>query len=193
MNSTFPPGAFGVPTDTLRPPAPTSAKAPAGGNSWEQQIDDADLLATLNTLIEVNRVGEFVFRICAGRAQSDSLHALFDRRATEYRQATTELQMIALRRGLQPEPGDKMIAALRSVWSLASARWSGLNDGTLLAECEAGEGVTRRRLHDAMDQVLPADVRAAVCRHIEDVARSLDSLHEHRSQPVTDAMPSPGV
>ena len=193
MNSTLQQAAFStwnVPSDTLRASALASKTTPAEVDSWAHQIDDTDLLATLNTLIEVNRVGEFVFRICAGRVQSVSLHALFDRRATEYRQSTTELQMIAMRRGLQPEPGDKMIAALRSVWSLASARWASLNDGTLLAECEAGEGVTRRRLHDAMNQVLPADVRAAVCRHIEDVARSLDSLHEHRSHLATESAPS---
>lgn len=144
---------------------------------------DSDALTheVLHTLVEVSQMGECIFRACAEQARSADIRALMQRRANEYAQGTAELQLLALRHGLEPMSRDDMVAAMHQAWFSTRPPIDRQPDSELLAECDGGEDVALQLFAEAMGNALPSDIHDAVRRQIEGVTRYHD-----RTRPLRD-------
>lgn len=136
----------------------------------------------LCTLVEVSQLGECIFRACAERARSGDVRALMLRRAGEYAQGTAEMQLLALRHGLEPMSRDDLVAAMHQAWFSTRPPIDQQPDSRLLEECDGGEDVALQLFAEAMANRLPSDIHEAVRRQIEGVTRYHDRTRELRDQ-----------
>ncbi len=133
-----------------------------------------DLTDLLNDLIETCKDGEFGFDACAKKVQSGELRSLFLARAEECQKAAQELQALVVQYGGKPESGGSAAGALHRGWVAVRGTLTSHSDRSMLDECERGEDTALARYRDALQQDLPANVRAVVERQAEGARRNHD-------------------
>jgi uncharacterized protein (TIGR02284 family) len=84
--------------------------------------------------------------------------------------------------GGKPETGGSMTGALHRGWVDVKSAVTDRSDHAILAECEKGEDVAKKRYHDALEEDLPADVRAIVERQYQGVLQTHDRVRDLRDQ-----------
>lgn len=135
-------------------------------------MDHKDIINTLNRLIETSKDGEYGFRTTAEHMKDPELRRLFMTRAEECRQAAAELQTLVMQHGGSAEDGGSASGALHRGWVAVKSKLSGYTDLAMLEESERGEDVALQRYRDALEQALPAALRAVVERQYEGVKRN---------------------
>ncbi len=145
-------------------------------------MDNDDVIAALNTLIETCKDGEYGFRTSAEHVKSAQLRQVFTSRADECRQGATELQSLVTRLGGKAETGSSASGTLHRGWVSLKGTLTGDSDLAALNECERGEDAALDRYRDAIKQDLPADVAAVVQRQYEGVKRNHDQIRTLRDQ-----------
>jgi uncharacterized protein (TIGR02284 family) len=140
------------------------------------------IVSVLNDLIETSKDGEAGFRKAAEDASNPELKALFLSRAQLCTQAVAELQTTIHALGGKAEDRGSATGALRRGWVDVKSAVKGRSDHEILADCEKGEDVAKKRYREALDKELPADVRMLVERQYEGVLRNHDRVRELRDQ-----------
>jgi hypothetical protein len=136
----------------------------------------ADVVATLNGLIETCRVGESGYRDRAQQVRSPALAATLRARAEECgvaaSQLISQLEVFGGRApgGRAPHPGG---------FDDATAP-SGAGDLVVLEECERGEDAALESYLQALQRGLPAPVQQLVERQLEGVRRNHDDIRRMR-------------
>lgn len=143
-------------------------------------MDNADILSTLNTLIETCKDGEYGFQECAEHVKAPELRQLLSRRSRDCHDAAIALQNEVLRLGGKPDTGGSAAGALHRGWVAVRARLSTYEDAALLAECERGEDAALARYRDALRQPLPESVRMLIERQCDGVQRNHDQVRSLR-------------
>ncbi|KAG0165050.1 hypothetical protein DFQ30_009021 [Apophysomyces sp. BC1015] len=138
------------------------------------------VVSILNELIETSKDGEAGFRKAAQDASSPDLKALFASRAQLCSQAADELQAAVHSLGGRAEDHGSASGALRRGWIDLKSTVKSRNDHEILADCEKGEDVAKKRYGNALNNALPTDVRIMVERQYEGVLKTHDRVRELR-------------
>jgi uncharacterized protein (TIGR02284 family) len=141
-----------------------------------------NVVSELNDLVETSKDGEKGFRKAAEDTHDTQLKSLFVSRADDCARGARELQDTVQQLGGKPDTGGSMTGALHRGWVDLKSAVSNRSDHEILAECEKGEDVAKKRYHDALEKELPADVRAIVERQYQGVQQNHDRIRDLRDQ-----------
>jgi len=139
-------------------------------------------VSVLNDLIETSKDGEQGFLKAAEDATDPKLKTLFTSRAEECARAVRELQARVVQLGGKPEDRGSVSGALHRGWVDVKSALSSRDNHAILAECERGEDVAKKRYREALDKDLPADVRALVELQFQGVLQNHDRIRDLRDQ-----------
>ncbi len=142
-------------------------------------MDNDDVIATLNDLIETSRDGEQGFRTCADGVKSAQLKQMFQQAANRCAQAVSELQAKVRAFGGDPERRGSVSGSLHRAWVDIKSTITGMDEAAV-AECERGEEVATKAYEDALSKGLPADVRSMVERQYQGVRQHQDRVRQLR-------------
>jgi uncharacterized protein (TIGR02284 family) len=142
-------------------------------------------VSVLNDLIETSKDGEQGFLKAAEDATDPKLKTLFAGRAEECARAVRELQARVVQLGGKPEDRGSVTGALHRGWVDVKSALSSRDNHAILAECERGEDVAKKRYREALDKDLPADVRALVELQFQGVIQNHDRIRDLRDQYAT--------
>ena len=143
-------------------------------------MDNDDVIATLNDLVETSRDGEEGFRTCADAVKNAQLEEVFQQAASRCAQAVGELQAKVRALGGDPERRGSVSGSLHRAWVDVKSTITGMDEAAVLAECERGEEVARKAYEDALSKDLPGDVRSMVERQYQGVRQHQDRVHQLR-------------
>ncbi|MBV9923437.1 MAG: PA2169 family four-helix-bundle protein [Acidobacteria bacterium] len=136
---------------------------------------NAEVISTLNGLIETCRDGQEGFRTAAEGVRGAELRELFGRYSQQRAAFAGELQTEVRRLGGDPENTGSLVASLHRGWMGLRAALEGGDERAIVSECERGEGVALEAYRDALGTDMPANVRATVERQFAEIkeARNL--------------------
>lgn len=139
-----------------------------------------ELIATLNTLIETSRDGDNGFTDCADDAKDAALRAYFTICATRCREAVQTLDRIVKHYGGTPEQVGSIAGSANRAWLNLRAAMSSNSDLAVLEECERAEDAAIKAYRRALEQHLPADVRAVVKAQYDGALENHDRVRAMR-------------
>ncbi|HYD79040.1 MAG TPA: PA2169 family four-helix-bundle protein [Paucimonas sp.] len=145
-------------------------------------MDKDDIISTLNDLIETCKDGEAGFRSCAAEIRDTQTKSFLESRAQTCAAAAGELQGLVISYGGDPETGSSLSGALHRRWIDIKSAVTGHDDHAILAECERGEDIAVKSYRNALEKVLPAEVRNVVERQYQGVLRNHDQVKALRDQ-----------
>lgn len=137
-------------------------------------------ISTLNNLIETLNDGQEGFRSAAEDIQSPDLKSLFTKYSSQRAQFAGELKELVLTLGDSPADGGSVAGAVHRGWIDLKAALMSKDDHAILAECERGEDVAVAAYRKALEEELPAHVRAVVQRQAGDVKSAHDRVRNLR-------------
>src|SRR5215207_11725423 len=120
---------------------------------------DAEVISTLNGLIETCRDGREGFRAAAEGVRSAELRELFHAYARQRASFAGELQDEVRRLGGEPEQTGSLVATLHRGWMGLRAALEGDDDAAVVSECGRGEDVALSNYRAALGRDMPASVR----------------------------------
>jgi uncharacterized protein (TIGR02284 family) len=130
---------------------------------------DAEVISTLNNLIETCRDGQEGFRAAAEGVKGAELRELFHSYAHQRAGFVGALQDEVRRLGGEPEQEGSLVASLHRGWMGLRAALEGGDDRAVASECERGEEAAMGAYRAALNRDLPASVRAMVERQFAEV------------------------
>jgi len=137
---------------------------------------DAEVISTLNSLIETCRDGQEGFRTAAEGVRSAELRELFHWYARQRAAFAGELQDEVRRLGGEPEQTGSLVASLHRGWMGLRAALEGGDERAISGECERGEEVAMSAYRSALDTDMPASVRALVERQFAEIREARHQL-----------------
>jgi uncharacterized protein (TIGR02284 family) len=156
---------------------------PAVGVAQKEELtmDNHDVIATLNDLLEISRDGEQGFRTCAEGVRSPNLKALFEAAARRCAEGAAELDAKVRSLGGEPAQGGSIGGSMHRVWTNIKSTITGMSEHAVLAECERGEDAAKAAYEAALQKSLPADVRTLVDRQYQGVKANHDRVRNLRN------------
>ena len=130
---------------------------------------DAEVVSTLNELIETCRDGQEGFRTAAEGVRGAELRELFHGYALQRAGFAGELQDEVRRLGGEPVQTGSLVASLHRGWMGLRAALEGGDDRAIVGECERGEGVALETYRSALGTDMPAGVRTMVERQFAEI------------------------
>ena len=130
---------------------------------------DAEVVSTLNELIETCRDGQEGFRTAAEGVRGAELRELFQGYAVQRAAFAGELQDEVRRLGGEPEQTGSLVASLHRGWMGLRAALEGGDERAIAGECERGEEAAMSAYRSALDRDMPASVRAMVERQFAEI------------------------
>lgn len=130
---------------------------------------DAEVISTLNDLIETCRDGQEGFRTAAEGVRGAELRELFHAYARQRAGFTSELQDEVRRLGGEPERTGSLVATLHRGWMGLRAALEGNDDRAVVGECVRGEEVALETYRAALGTDMHASVRAMVERQFAEI------------------------
>jgi uncharacterized protein (TIGR02284 family) len=134
-------------------------------------MDNPQIVATLNHLIQQGKDGELALLACAGHARNDTLRQMLQRRSDHARWSTMELQEIVRDFGGQPRSTGRLGGRLRRLAFSLRGVLLGWSDSALLDQCERVQAQAMGHYRRALDAPLPPTVRKVVLRQFEGIQR----------------------
>lgn len=132
-------------------------------------LENEQTLRTLAELILVNRSSERGFQACTRLAEDGACRALLAANASRRGAAACELEQVAHALGAAPEDATRGIVVGRRGWLEFPFLPTGVDDATLLARCEHAEGHVLEVYRNALDDVLPDELRSVLQQQFEGV------------------------
>lgn len=130
---------------------------------------DAEVVSTLNHLIETCRDGQEGFRTAAEGVRRADLRELFGRYSRQRAGFVGELQDEVRRLGGDPERTGSLVASLHRGWMGLRAALEGGDEHAIVGECGRGEDVAMAAYRDALGTDMPANVRSMVERQFAEI------------------------
>lgn len=140
------------------------------------EMDNDDVLDTLNDLLESCRDGEFGYRECAEHVKAQNLKAVLHRHEQACKDAGMELQALIAQLGGKADEGGSVMGAMHRGWVSVRATLAGNNDQAMMDECERGEDSALASYRKALKKDLPASVRSVVQRQSDGAQRNHDQI-----------------
>jgi uncharacterized protein (TIGR02284 family) len=145
-------------------------------------MNNDDVISTLNDLIETSKDGEQGFRTCAEDIKDAQMKSFFTSRAQSCAEAAAELQQEVRALGGNPETSSSISGALHRRWVDIKGVITGKDDEAILNECERGEDVAKRSYETALAKTLPANIKSIVERQYNGVLKNHDQVKAMRNQ-----------
>jgi uncharacterized protein (TIGR02284 family) len=145
-------------------------------------MDNHQVVATLNKLLETTKDGESGFRTCAEGVTNPRLKTVFETAARRCDEGAAELQAKIRSLGGQPATSGTIGGSLHRAWTNIKSSITGMDEHAVLAECERGEDVAKSAYEAALKEGLPPDVKAIVQRQYEGVKTNHDRIRALRNQ-----------
>lgn len=144
-------------------------------------IDNNDVIAILNELIETSRDGEEGFRSAAEHVKDDRLKDFFLRRSKDVGMSVRELQDLVRSLGGEPADSTSIGGTLHRRWMEFKTALTTQDTLTVLNETERGEDAALASYRGVLEMDLPGDIRAIVLRQMDGLKRNrnlVKQLHE---------------
>src|SRR5262245_11655545 len=127
-------------------------------------MNNNEVIARLNDLIETCRDGQEGFRTAAENIRNSEFRRLFNIFSQQRAQFVTELQAEVHRLGTDPETQGSVAGWFQRGWiNIESVVMRG-NEESIIAECERGEEAAVNNYQEALRADLPLDVQYVVKR-----------------------------
>lgn len=139
-----------------------------------------DVISTLNNLIETNKDGQNGFKEAAENVERSDLKTLFYDFSQQRSQFAGELQSLVRDLGGDPENAGSISASLHRGWMNLKTAVTGQSDQSILNEAERGEDAAKKAYKNALDEELPANVRATVQKQADAVFAAHDKVRDLR-------------
>ena len=134
------------------------------------------VIATLNGLIETCKNGEEGFRTAAEGVSDQGIKTAFAKFSRDRWQMARDLQDEVQGLGGKPETSGSVGGAVHRGWMNIKSAVAGKDDQKIIAEAERGEDVAKAAYQSALEQELPAQVRALVGRQAVQVRAVHDQV-----------------
>jgi len=141
-----------------------------------------DTVSVLNELIETSKDGEKGFEKAAEDAHDAELKSLFAEASRRCREGAAELQALVRASGGSPENTGTAAGTVYRGWMSLKEAVSSRDDKAILEECERGEDHAKAKYRKALEQSLPADIRAIVDRQYQGVLANHDRVRTLRDR-----------
>ena len=145
-------------------------------------MDNHQVVATLNKLLETTKDGESGFRTCAEGVTRPGLKTMFEAAARRCDEGAIELEAEIRRLGGEPAASGTVGGSLHRAWTNIKSSITGKDEHAVLAECERGEDVAKSAYAAALKEDLPPDIKAIVRRQYEGVKANHDRIRDLRNQ-----------
>lgn len=145
-------------------------------------MDHADIVKTINNLIEICKDGEYGFSTSAEHVKGAQVKQQFMERAKDCRLAASQLKSLVTQYGGSAEDGGSATGAMHRGWVAVKGTLSGYTDLAILEETERGEDVALSAYRKALESDLPNDVRSVIQTQLEGVKRNHDQVRRLRDQ-----------
>ena len=143
-------------------------------------MTNEDVISTLNGLIETNKDGQNGFKEAAEGVQNSDIKSAFYEYAQQRSQFAGELQTAVRELGGDPEDSGSVSGALHQGWINIKSAVTGQDDTAILNEAERGEDSAKAAYKSALEEELPANVRAIVERQSAAVGQAHDKVKAMR-------------
>ena len=144
--------------------------------------DNDNVISTLNGLIETCRDGQNGFQTASDGVKNSELTTLFANYSQQRAKFVGELQAEVRRLGGDPENTVSVPATLHRGWIDIKSAVTGSDDTATLSECERGEDSAVSNYKDALEEDLPANIRAIVERQYAQVQEAHNRIRALRDQ-----------
>ncbi len=147
-------------------------------------MKNAQLIDTLNDLIQISKDGEEGFRACAEDASERQAYYKnqFLERSQSCGQTVLELQNLVRALGGDPATHSSVSGTLHRQWLNLKTAILGKDDEVILNECERGEDAAVNAYRKALSEELPSDVRLIIERQYQGVLANHDRVKALRDQ-----------
>ena len=145
-------------------------------------MDNNQVAATLNKLLEITKDGESGFRACADAVKNAGLKRVFEDAARKCDEGAKELEAKIRSLGKEPATSGTAAGALHRAWTNIKSSVTGMSDYAVLAECERGEDVAKRVYEEALVEDLPSDVKELVHHQYQGVKANHNRIRSLRDQ-----------
>lgn len=132
-------------------------------------ITNADVISTLNGLIETCRDGQDGFMTAAEGIDRTDLKTVFYEFSQQRAKFVGILQELVRSLGGDPEDTGSLSAALHRGWMDIKSLVTGNDEAAILNECERGEDSAKAAYADALKTELPANIHSVVAQQAQDV------------------------
>jgi uncharacterized protein (TIGR02284 family) len=149
-------------------------------------MDHADIVETLNRLIETALDGEQGLRGCARHVAGAPARERLLRQADDCRDAAATLRRLIVENGGSAESHGSAGGALQRGWVAVKAALGSSGDGALIDACERNQSVALACYRKAAERPLPGRVRDVVLQQLAVVERHLAELHALRERADAD-------
>jgi conserved hypothetical protein len=139
-------------------------------------IDNKKVVSILNGLIETCKDGENGFREAAEHVNNSHLKTVFLEFSRQRAQFAGQLQSEVTQLGGEPEKSGSTAAAAHRGWIDLKAAFTGGGEAAVVTECERGEDSAKDSYRDALEEPLPANIKALVQRQYEQVREAHDRI-----------------
>jgi len=139
-------------------------------------LDNDEVIATLNNLVETCKDGQNGFRTAAEGIKNSELTTLFNTYSQQRAQFAAELQSEVRRLGGEPEETGSTAAAVHRGWINIKSAVTGEDEAAVISECERGEDAAVEAYEEALEADLPNDVKAIVSRQFSQVKEAHDRI-----------------
>jgi uncharacterized protein (TIGR02284 family) len=139
-------------------------------------LDNDEVIATLNNLVETCKDGQNGFRTAAEGIKNSELTTLFNTYSQQRAQFAAELQSEVRRLGGEPEETGSTAAAVHRGWINIKSAVTGEDEAAVISECERGEDSAVEAYEEALEADLPNDVKAIVSRQLSQVKEAHDRI-----------------
>ena len=143
---------------------------------------DDNVTSQLNELIETSKDGEQGFLKAARDTKTSELSTLFTRCAQRCAEGARELQALVRKLGGDPDQSGSVAGAMHRGWVSVKEAVSSRDDKAILEEVERGEDYAKAQYRKAIEQALPADVKAVVERQYQGVIANHDKVRALRDR-----------
>jgi uncharacterized protein (TIGR02284 family) len=144
-------------------------------------MDRNDTTGILNGLIETCRDGQEGFQEAAENIVRSDLKQLFAEAALQRARFLGQLQAEVRALGGDPENTGSVAGALHRAWIDIKGTLSGRDEESILSEAERGEDSAVSAYRDALENELPANLRAIISAQYADVQRTHDVVKQYRN------------
>jgi uncharacterized protein (TIGR02284 family) len=145
-------------------------------------MDNRQVVATLNKLLETTKDGEEGFRTCAEAVTNPRLKTVFEDAARRCDGGAAELQAEIRKLGGEPATSGTVGGSLHRAWTNIKSSITGKDEHAVLAECERGEDAAKSAYEAALKEDLPPNVKAIVQRQYQGVKENHDRIRNMRNQ-----------
>jgi uncharacterized protein (TIGR02284 family) len=139
-------------------------------------MDNDKVTSLLNNLIETCRDGQNGFKEAAENVKDSKLKEYFYSVSQERARYVGELQQSVRDLGGDPENTGSTAAAIHRAWIDIKGKLTGMDDESILSECERGEDSAVNAYREALKEDLPSNISAVVERQHQSVLQAHDRV-----------------